>query len=83
MQQTKISIGPILFLCYAESLVSSNLNSKQLMFHGAHPNVCTSIICPLQLKQLKKLNEELGQTKVIQNLSRSQYSKVILKSITN
>ena len=26
-------------LCYEESLVSSNLNSKQLRFHGAHPNV--------------------------------------------
>ena len=38
-QQTKISIGPILFLYYEESLVSSNLNSKQLRFHGAHPNV--------------------------------------------
>ena len=37
--QTKISIGPILFLYYEESLVSSNLNSKQLSFHGAHPNV--------------------------------------------
>ena len=40
MQQTKISIGPILFLHYQESLVqSSNLNSKQLRCHGAHPNV--------------------------------------------
>ena len=36
------SILPILFLCQQESLVSSNLNSKQLMFHGAHPNVHTS-----------------------------------------
>jgi hypothetical protein len=41
-QQTKISIGPILFLYYEESLVSSNLNSKQLRFHGAHPNVHTN-----------------------------------------
>ena len=38
-QQTKISIGPILFLYHEESLVSSNLDSKQLKFHGAHPNV--------------------------------------------
>ena len=38
-KQTKISIGPMLFLYYEESLVSSNLNSKQLRFHGAHPNV--------------------------------------------
>ena len=33
-QQTKISIRPILFLCYEASLVSSNLNSKQLRFYG-------------------------------------------------
>ena len=38
-QQQKISIGPILFLYYQESLVSSNLNSKQFGFHCAHPNV--------------------------------------------
>ena len=37
-QQKIILIGPILFLCYEESLVSSSLNSKQLRFHGAHPN---------------------------------------------
>ena len=37
-QQTKISTGPILFLYYEESLVSLNLNSNQLRFHGAHPN---------------------------------------------
>ena len=43
-QQKKISIGPILFLYYEESLVSSNLNSKQLRFHGAHPNVHCAII---------------------------------------
>ena len=44
MQQTKISIGPILFLHYQESLVqSSNLNSKQLRCHGAHPNVSTYV----------------------------------------
>ena len=38
-QQTKISIEPILSLYYEESLVSSNLNSKQHRFHGAHPNI--------------------------------------------
>ena len=38
-QQTKISIGPILFLYYEESLVSSNSNSKQLRFHGAHQKI--------------------------------------------
>ena len=37
-QQTKISIGPILFLYHEESILSSNLNSKELRFHGAHPN---------------------------------------------
>ena len=36
-QQTKISIGPIFFSYYEESLVSSNLNSKQLSFQGPHP----------------------------------------------
>ena len=38
-QQTKISIWHILFLYYEESLVSTNLNSKQLRFHGARINV--------------------------------------------
>jgi hypothetical protein len=37
-QQNKFSIGPILFLCYEGSLVSTNLNSKQLRFYCAHPN---------------------------------------------
>ena len=35
-QQRKIPIWPILFLYYEESLLSSNLNSKQLRFH---PNI--------------------------------------------
>ena len=30
-------MGPILFLYYEESLVSSNLNSKLFWFHSAHP----------------------------------------------
>ena len=38
MQQKKL-IGPVLFSYYEESLVSSNLNSKQLRFHGVRPNV--------------------------------------------
>ena len=42
MATKRISIGPILFLYYEKSLVSSNLNSKQLRFHGAHPNVRTA-----------------------------------------
>ena len=36
---TKISIVPILFLYHEESLVSSNLNSKQLRFHSVRPNL--------------------------------------------
>ena len=43
-QQTKISIVPILFLCYEASLVSSNLNSKKLGFHGAHPSTCRTYL---------------------------------------
>ena len=42
MQQNKILIGPILFLYYEECLASSNLNSKLLRFHFAHPNIYTS-----------------------------------------
>ena len=41
-QQKKISIGPTLFLYYEESLVSSNLNSKQLRFHCDHPIIGTN-----------------------------------------
>ena len=37
-QQTKISIGPILSLYCEESLVASNLNSKQFRFHDADPS---------------------------------------------
>ena len=36
---TKKIIRPILFLYYEESLASSNLNSKLLRFHCAHPNI--------------------------------------------
>ena len=46
-QQTKIAIRPILFLYYEESLVSSNMNSKQLRFDGAHPNVRTYMLARL------------------------------------
>ena len=38
-QQKKILIGPILFLYFEESLVSSNLNSKLLWFHSVRPNL--------------------------------------------
>ena len=37
-------IGPIIFLYYEESLASSNLNSKLLRFHCAHPNVSTYLV---------------------------------------
>ena len=40
--RNKISIGPILFLYYEESLVSSNLNSNLHRFHCAHPNVSST-----------------------------------------
>ena len=40
MQQKK-SIGPILFLYYEESLVSSNLNSKVLLIYSVRPNIHT------------------------------------------
>ena len=39
--QTKSSIGPILFLFYEESLVSSNLNSKLFMLHCVRPSLHT------------------------------------------
>ena len=32
-------MGPILFLYYEESLVSSNVNSKVLWFHSVRPNL--------------------------------------------
>ena len=38
-QQKKMLMGPILFLYYEESLVSSNLNSKLLWFLSVRPNV--------------------------------------------
>ena len=43
-QQQKNSIVPVLFLCCEESLVSSNLNSKQLLFHGVRPKVHTNSV---------------------------------------
>ena len=53
--QTKISIGPILFLYYEESLVSSNFNSTLLKFHCAHPNVNPNNIL-MSFSLNKKLN---------------------------
>ena len=35
----KFQLGQLIFFYYEESLVSSNLNSKQIRFHGAHPNL--------------------------------------------
>ena len=37
--ENKFQFGPILFLHYEVSLVSSNLNSNLHRFHCAHPNV--------------------------------------------
>ena len=48
-QQKKL-IGPIVFLYYEESLVSSNLNSKLLRFHSAHPNVHSAKKTPPRVK---------------------------------
>ena len=53
MQQKKSLIGPILFLYYEENLVSSNLNSKLLTFHCAHPNLHVAIFL-FSLTLLKK-----------------------------
>ena len=36
---TKKLMGPILFVEYEESLVSSNFNSNLFRFHSAHPNL--------------------------------------------
>ena len=38
------SIGPILFLHYEESLVSSNLNSKLFRFHCVRPKLDNNLI---------------------------------------
>ena len=38
-QRQDATVDKILFLYYEESLVSSNLNSKLLSFHCAHPIV--------------------------------------------
>ena len=67
-QQTKISIGPILFLYHDESMVSSNLNSKQLSFHYAHPNV-----------QLKILSIKLGYYKNLEIYAVSSLSWLVDK----
>ncbi len=49
----EISIVRILFLQYEESLVSSNLNSEQLRFHGVRPNVAINFgsmyVCNLEI----------------------------------
>ena len=49
-QQNKISIRPILFLYYEESLISSNLNSKLFRFHCVGPNVGCSYVDILVVK---------------------------------
>ena len=61
VQQLKISIGPILFLYYEESMVSSNLNSKQLRFHGVRPNVDMNFEKISWLSKKKKLVTILKQ----------------------
>ena len=44
-------MGPILFLYYEESLVSSNLNSKLLWFHSVRPNVHSTRAVKITLQQ--------------------------------
>ena len=63
-EQQKFSIGPILFLYYEESLVSSNLDSKQLRFHGAHPTLHTIFQCMHNASfkiRKNKLSESIGR----------------------
>ena len=57
-QQKTISIVPILFLYYEESLVSSNLNLKQLRFHGVRPRLATylELVKALYLLELEFIN---------------------------
>ena len=59
----KISMGPILFSYYEESLVPSNLNSKLFRFHSAHPNLHISI----GIVTFGHLSSILYMTQVIQN----------------
>jgi hypothetical protein len=58
-QQIFFSIRPILFLYYEEILVSSNLNSKQLRFHCAHPNIYVLWGQPIKLVQVASTSELL------------------------
>ena len=60
-------MGPILFLYYEESLVSSNLNSKLLWFHSVRPNVSTYLFMQNKnyspISFVKKLGEFLIHTR--------------------
>ena len=62
MQQKKNLMGPILFLYYEVSLVSSNLNSKLLRFHSFRPNVYTTV----QDGQKHVLKEEIKFNTVVE-----------------
>jgi hypothetical protein len=67
-QQKQFSIEPILFLYYEESLVSSNLNSKQLRFHCAHPNQLSHLVFFLQVFSSFQNNEIVQKQKVNKSL---------------
>ena len=50
----KNSKGPILFLYYEESLVSSNLNSELFRFHCVRPNLSTAqFVCNVCFLDIK------------------------------
>ena len=62
-------IGPILFLYYKESLVSSNLNSKLFWFHGVRPNESTG------------WNNHTPLNNFCQNIENLAYFENVLKTL--
>ena len=82
---TKNLIGPILFLYYEESLVSSNLNSKLVRFHYVRPNVSIKIESYFTAK-LFLVNIELIQIlivllrQMVENAALQKFPEVSKKS---
>ena len=72
-QQKKVSIGPILFLYYEESLVSSNFNSNLLRFHCAHPNLYVICYAPGVLKFYGSFMASLFPNKIF----HTKYARVL------
>ena len=54
-------MGPIVFLYYKESLVSSNLNSNLIKFHCAHPTVYILVVLHLDIvmKKIQSRNHSI------------------------